>query len=146
MALAYTPPNMRAALTKLLELDARLARIVAATTEPMLGQMRLAWWRDTLGMDGSERPRGDAVMDGLGAVWGGKEAPLIALIDGWEWMLSEPPLSHEAASGFIDGRARALGGLTLFGETEDKLRETVEAAARIWDWEEQEAGGTRPPD
>ena len=35
---------------------------MARTTEPMLGQMRLAWWRDALGKPVDERPRGDAVL------------------------------------------------------------------------------------
>ena len=66
LALAYIGPNLRDALRIFLELDGRLARIVSATTEPMLGQMRLAWWRDALGMAVSERPQGDAVLDGIG--------------------------------------------------------------------------------
>ena len=63
LALAYTPRDRREAMRVAFELDRRLARIVAATTEPMLGQMRLAWWRDILAKPVDERPRGDVVLD-----------------------------------------------------------------------------------
>ena len=108
MALAYTGPDMRDALRNLLEFDARLARIVSATTEPMLGQMRLAWWRDTLGRPVHERPAGDAVLDALGARWDGGEAALIALTDGWERMLEEPPLTQSSARAFAEARCEAM--------------------------------------
>ena len=36
------------ALVALLALDAELAQLVATTTEPLLGEIRLAWWRDRL--------------------------------------------------------------------------------------------------
>ncbi|MEL6324965.1 MAG: hypothetical protein AAFQ84_12125 [Pseudomonadota bacterium] len=132
LALAYTAPFMRAALRIFLEFDLRLARIVSATNEPMLGQMRLAWWRDTLGMAVSERPGGDAVLDGLGAEWAGHEPALIALVDGWECMLSEPPLSSDAASCFVDGRVAGFAGLCALGGGDAVTGEAIKKAARIW--------------
>jgi phytoene synthase len=32
----------------------------------MLGQMRLAWWREALGKPLADRPRGDEVLDAVG--------------------------------------------------------------------------------
>ena len=132
LALAHTPINSRRALTILLEFDTRLARIVAATTEPMLGQMRLAWWRDMLGMDVSDRPAGDPVLDAIGAVWQGGEGRLVAMVDGWEHMLSDPPLTREAALAFADGRGRAFGALVALEGASDTLQPRLEAAGRIW--------------
>ncbi len=132
LAIAYTPPIMRDALTILLEFDMRLGRIVSATSEPMLGQMRLAWWRDTLGIPVSDRPVGDRVMDGLGRAWCGGEAALIALINGWELMLSEPPLSADAALGYANGRAAGLAALAQMMGGDAETHTNIEAAGRIW--------------
>ncbi|MEM7688089.1 MAG: hypothetical protein AAF291_03630 [Pseudomonadota bacterium] len=132
LALVHTAPGLRDALRVFFELDARLARIVSATTEPMLGQMRLAWWRDTLGMEISDRPKGDAVLDALGRHWAGAESAIIALVDGWEHMLSDPPLSREAALGFANGRGDALAGLVSLSGSDAGLCEKVRSAGRIW--------------
>lgn len=132
LALAHTKENTRVALTILLELDTRIGRIVAATTEPMLGQMRLAWWREMLGKPVSDRPAGDQVLDAIGSCWQGREAALVALVDGWEHMLSAPTLTRDAASAFADGRAAAFGALASFSEGADAYRPQLEAAGRIW--------------
>lgn len=132
LALAYTAPILRDALRIFFEFDGRLARIVSATNEPMLGQMRLAWWRDTLGMAVGDRPEGDAVLDTLGVVWAGQEGALVALVDGWEWLLSEPPLSRQAAEGFVKGRGQALSALTNFVSDDAEVRPLLENAGMIW--------------
>ncbi|MEP3420745.1 MAG: hypothetical protein ABJN35_03355 [Erythrobacter sp.] len=108
IALAHTPPKFRDALRIFFELDHRLSRIVAATTEPMLGQMRLAWWRDMLGKPIEERPHGDAVLDGIGAHWLDRESALIKLVDAWEHMLAPAPMGKDDALGFVNGRSAGL--------------------------------------
>ena len=49
LAIAWSTAEARDRLTSMLAFDGRLARIVTRTREPMLGQMRLAWWRDRQG-------------------------------------------------------------------------------------------------
>ncbi len=132
IALAYTPSGFRDALRTLFEVDARLARIVAGTNEPMLGQMRLAWWRDILGTPVSERPTGDAVLDAIADFWTGHESGLITLVDGWEHMLADPPLSHDAAAGFADGRAAAMSSYAKMSEASPDQCEAVAANASLW--------------
>ncbi|MEP2736360.1 MAG: squalene/phytoene synthase family protein [Erythrobacter sp.] len=105
IALSYTPSSVRDAARSYLSLDRRLAQIVAQTNEPMLGQMRLAWWRDVFETPIAERPRGDLVLEAIGQQWAGHEQPLIAMVDAWEEMLAEPPLPREAALHFAKGRA-----------------------------------------
>lgn len=129
LALAYTPADLREALRIFLELDTRIGRIVAATSEPMLGQMRLAWWRDMLGKPVAERPSGDAVLDGIGEHWGGREAALVALVDGWEEMLAEA-LTREAASKFGEGRAAPFAALCEMAGVE--AQDPTGASARRW--------------
>lgn len=118
LALAHTAPNMRGPLRIFFELDARLARIVGSTHEPMLGQMRLAWWRDVLKQPIAQRPQGDAILDGIGRHWAGQEGVLVALVDAWEVMLGET-LDTEAAAQFAAGRSKPFGALIAMAATGD---------------------------
>ena len=111
IALAYTPITLRPALAVVGALDQRIARILAQATEPMLAQMRLAWWRDELRRPASERPQGDAVLDAIGVYWPGQETFLSALVDGWEQVLVEPPMPQQSALAFAAGRAAPFIGL-----------------------------------
>ncbi len=128
IALAHSRPKMRDALRIFFELDMRLARIIAATTEPMLGQMRLAWWRDMLGTPQGDRPTGDAVLDGITFHWSGQEAALIALVDGWEHMLTPAPMGEADAIGFARGRIAAFLGAY------DEARQGPAFEAAAWTW------------
>lgn len=131
LALAHTPPAQRDLLRIFLELDSRLARIVAGTSEPMLGQMRLAWWRETLGGPVEERPAGDAVLDAIGEHWQGREAALEGLVDGWEHLLADPPLREDDARKFAEGRSQALAEIFV-KQSSAAGRADVESAA--WHW------------
>ncbi|MFN2100632.1 hypothetical protein [Altererythrobacter sp. MF3-039] len=103
--MAWTPQRFRLAFATLLALDQRLARIVSQATEPMLAQIRLAWWRDELAKPLEMRLTGDAVLDAIGESWRGEEAALSALVDAWELLLIEPPLPDHIADKFVQGRA-----------------------------------------
>lgn len=100
LALAWSSPKVRPALSIALQLDRRLARIVSRTSEPVLGQMRLAWWRDALGKPLGERPRGDAVLDAIGSHWAGREAALAQMVDGWEVLVTADRLGPTEADAF----------------------------------------------
>lgn len=104
LAIAWSAPKVRGPLTTALKLDRRLARIVARTTEPMLGQMRLAWWREALGKPMAERPRGDRVLDAIGRDWAGREAALVAMVDGWEVLVTATALGPDEIDSFAAGR------------------------------------------
>ena len=123
LALAWSPPKVRAPLSIAFQLDRRLARIVARTSEPMLGQMRLAWWRDALGTPLANRPRGDVVLDAIGAHWAGREAALIAMVDGWEVLVSAERLGRTEIDAFGTQRS------TFFSALDDTAGQT--SAARI---------------
>lgn len=124
IAMSYTSREFRAKLSTVFALDRRLAQLVAQTSEPMLGQMRLAWWRDVLAQPGDARPSGDKVLDAIGRYWDGEEDGLIQLVDGWEHMLCEPPLGRQAAQAFVAGRMEAVAPIF---DTKD-----IRLAARRW--------------
>src|SRR3546814_10427540 len=45
--------------------DARMAEIIRSTREPMIGQMRLTWWREALTKDPKVEGSGEPLMDAL---------------------------------------------------------------------------------
>jgi phytoene synthase len=108
LALAYAPRAARPATLALVALDARLAAVLRRKGEPVLAQMRFAWWRDVLGRDKAGWPRGDAVLQRL-AEWHDPDA-LVPLVDGWEGLLAET-LDAPTIDAFVRGRAAALGQL-----------------------------------
>ena len=110
-------------------LDGRVGRMVLGASEPMLGQMRLAWWRDQLGKPVHDRPRGDHLLDLIGKNWNRNEAALVDLIDGWEALLSPRPLAETAILEFVAGRVSlSLGLASLVGTMECDVRR----AGTLW--------------
>lgn len=85
-------------------LDGRAGRMTLGASEPLLGQMRLAWWRDQFGRSVAARPRGDILLDLIGRTWEGAEASLLALVDGWEALLATRPLDETGMARFVGGR------------------------------------------
>lgn len=128
LALSYAPAGRRPAIDALFALDAALGRVLRTTREPMVGQMRLAWWRDALqGLDHAPPP-GEPVLQALAANLlhlGVTGSELATMIDGWEPLLGEPVRQAVEDHGTFRGgvlfrlAGRALGGeagpLTLAG-------------------------------
>lgn len=110
LALSYAPARTRSLTLGLLALDFRLAGIVRNTREPLLGQVRLAWWRDRLSEPGALWPEGEPLL-ALLKDWGDEASALAGLVDGWEGLLGEPPLPGAAFAAFAEGRAAAFAGL-----------------------------------
>lgn len=114
-----------------LALDGRIGRMVLGASEPMLGQLRLAWWRDQLDNDPVDRPRGDPLLDQIGEHWVGAEGALRALVDGWEALLGERPLREADAAAFVEGRAAMAAGLAI-RLSRKEARGEAERAGRLW--------------
>lgn len=106
-ALTYAPASSRAATLALLALDTRLAGVVRSASEPMLAQLRLAWWRETLAQDADALPEGEPLLANL-KTWGGHHRALGALVDGWEAMTGKAPLGEQAMRDLADGRGTAF--------------------------------------
>lgn len=144
LALAYAPRDRRAALAALWVLDERLGAIVAATREPMLGEIRLAWWREGLEALNLGAPAGEPLLERLaGMVRDHRMDPaeLARLAEGWSALLGPLPLPPEALAAHADGRGAVLFALSadLLGDRHDDLREAgaawalTDLAARISD-------------
>lgn len=128
LALAYAPARARADWLTLLALDARLAGLVRQAREPMLAQLRLAWWRDRFTADPETWPKGDPLLARL-ADWGEPVRALAKLVDGWEALLGEAPLPAEALEEFAAGRIAALAALAYRMGARDPV---VVALGRRW--------------
>lgn len=131
MALAWQPAETRASLEALFAFDAHLGRLVSKASEPLLGQMRLTWWRERLAEPVTSRPAGDPVLAELARHWQGSEAAIIGLVDGWEELLSAEALPAANIAHFALGRGRALAEFaTRVGE--GPYRDGAERAGRRW--------------
>ncbi len=127
LALSYARATERGAWLALFAFDCRLAQFVSKMNEPLLAQMRLAWWRDALRKPLSERPQGDPVLAALGREFEGDETALIALVDGWEALLADPPLARHAAIEFALGRTAPV--IALAGP--DSSPATIDSMYRV---------------
>jgi phytoene synthase len=126
LALAYAPVDMREKWLTLLALDVRLGGVVRSAREPVLAQMRLAWWRDRLRDDAGHWPKGEPLLAALG-VWRGEHGALIGLVDGWEAMLGEEP--DPVPLG--EGRAMACNGIAPGGEAMARVWGLADGGARV---------------
>jgi phytoene synthase len=130
LALAWQPRATRPALAALFALDQRLAGVVARAREPLLAQMRLAWWRDQLG-SGAEPVAGEPLLAEIAAHWVERTPHLAVLADGWENLLGDAPLAADAIDAFASARGEALAAFAdLAGASPD--RDSALAAGRRW--------------
>lgn len=131
LALSYAPFRTKPVTLVLLSLDAKLGRIMANSQEPILVQIRFAWWRDELRKLPKDRLSGDPLLDLIGQCWAGSEAGLIAMVDGWEELLTEAPMPAVSVKNFAAGRAAAFVGLAELVGAGSTIEDTT-IAARYW--------------
>lgn len=126
LALAYARGAARPLFLGLFALDARLAQVVRSAREPMLAQLRLAWWRERLA---ESAPRGGEPVLALLAPLLAAGPGLSALADGWEALLGDGTIEPSAIEQFAEGRAAAYRLLArhLGGDPAE-----AERAARNW--------------
>lgn len=146
MALSYAPAGAREATLALLALDSRLAGVLRGASEPMLAQIRYAWWRDMLVREAENRPGGEPLL-ALLAGWQGEAAGLVALIDGWEQLVEPESLEPARMRAFCEGRGAACAALARAldcHDAQDQARDAgvgwalADLAARLTDPRERE--------
>ena len=113
LAVAYAPGPARPAWTGLVLFDHRLSCAVAGASSPLIGQLKLAWWRDRTRESASRWPKGEPLLAAL-APFDGERDALEALVDAWEGLIDEEgrtdarvELSH-ARAGAVAALARTL--------------------------------------
>ncbi|HEX5238597.1 MAG TPA: hypothetical protein VFW39_09060 [Sphingomicrobium sp.] len=133
MALSYVPAPARNAVRALFQIDAAMADVVRSTREPMLGPIRLAWWRERLeeldkGAPAPAEPRLDAVEREL-LPRGISGADIAGLEGGWLKLFDPLPWSVETSEAiWLRGNLLfALGARVLGARTEQ-----IGAAGGLW--------------
>lgn len=132
LALAYVPARHRAAIAALFEIDAAMGDVLRTTSEPQLGAIRLAWWRERLeeldSASAPAEPRLQAVQRELisrgvgGADLAGLERGWVRLFDPFPWDVA----TSEAI--WFRGRLLFAVGAQLLGRTDD----AIEGAGGLW--------------
>jgi 15-cis-phytoene synthase len=129
LAIAYALENVREAFQLLLEFDAKLRGIVVNANETLIGQLKLAWWRDAVTANPGDRPRGEPLLARLNALTEHDIRPeLEILLTAWERLLlgeGDAGVVHQ----FAQERGRAIFGgyVRLLGAAID-----VEEAGTQW--------------
>jgi NADH dehydrogenase [ubiquinone] 1 alpha subcomplex assembly factor 6 len=149
----FAPAGRREALFALYALNTELARIRESVTEPLLGAIRLQWWRERIDalFEGKGAGRhASEVVAALAAAIGERRlprGPFEILLDAREFDLSEePPEDLAALEAYAEATAGSLAVLTLEalappeepreegsegdGESNDAARAAALAAAR----------------
>ncbi|WP_245646559.1 hypothetical protein [Sphingomonas soli] len=131
LALSYADRG-REALASLLALDDALAKLLRTTSEPALGQMRLAWWRESLERLDTAPAPAEPVLRAVAAEvlpLGVTGASLVPVVHGWEVLVEEEHLDADALRRFGEGRGHLFhaAGKAL-GSVDDPLAQ----AGRGW--------------
>lgn len=127
------PSSVRPAFATLWNLDLALADVVSTTSEPALGAIRLAWWRERLEeLDAGAVPRGEPRLSAIARQLLGRGvtgSELSKLEDAWLPLLEAFPWSEPQAEGL------RLRGRILFGIAARLLganAKDAEAAGALW--------------
>lgn len=133
LATLYAPAGVRPALFALHALDLELAAVVATTTEAMLGEIRLAWWREQLTRLDTGAVPAQPVLAALAAhalPLGVTGRSLEPLEDAFLSLLIDERLAGKALDEHLDRR-----GGTLFGACATALgvaRASAAVLGRAW--------------
>jgi len=122
LVLAYAPARLRPGLAALWRLDERLGGIVAASREPMVAAISLAWWREALEALDNSPPPAEPLLQSIAQALlpnGVSGAGLAEIEGGWAALLAVDPPDEEAIRDH--GRLRGgplfrLAGRLLAGE------------------------------
>ena len=83
LAVLYAPRAVQPLWEGFLLLDRRLADAARAGRDPLMIQLRLAWWRDRFAQPCADWPQGEPLLAKLHG-WEPERAALSGLVDGWE--------------------------------------------------------------
>lgn len=131
LILSYAKAKDRQKFGFLFAFDNRLAEVIRSTSEPLIGQIRLTWWRDTLSKPESERPEGEPLIALFNILErnGHSSASLLTMIDGWEILLEDFPWDDRQFETYASGRGTGYFG---FGLNQNHLSEELADISKIW--------------
>ncbi|TCD05219.1 hypothetical protein EYB45_06930 [Erythrobacteraceae bacterium CFH 75059] len=95
-ALHYAPSETHGRYLALFALNTRLIRLGRTGREPLLTQMKLAWWREQVGDPARLQTAADPLLGLIGRHWVADRQCLVALIDAHEEHWLAEPMHSEA--------------------------------------------------
>ncbi|MBJ6121122.1 squalene/phytoene synthase family protein [Sphingomonas sp. BT553] len=111
LAFGYAPLAARRGLVALFDLDDKLAAIVRAAREPLVGQMRLTWWHEALSTLDRSAPPAEPVLTAVASDilrCGVNGRQLAGMIDGWEILLGDEALTDDDLATYAGERGGRL--------------------------------------
>jgi phytoene synthase len=126
----------RADVLALYGLNLELSRAAQVASQPLVGEMRLAWWGEAIGeIFEGRRVRGHPTAQALERAVKSHGLPrewLEAMVDARLRDLDPSPMTVEEAEPYIDDTAGALMALAARVLSPDAGRDQVRHAARAW--------------
>ncbi len=126
----FAPAEKRPFLFALYALNHELAHVVESVREPMIGEIRLQWWRETLEGARVGNPRPHDVVRAVAATFAAVDLPLElidAIIDARSFDLTRTPFAGDAArDAYLDatsGNLMRLASRVLGSENDVLARE-----------------------
>jgi phytoene synthase len=134
LALTYVPASRRPAVGALWRLDSALGAVLAGGREPLISQIKLAWWRDSLEkLDVEKAPAEPVLQDVAQHVLpaGVSGAALSQLEEGWTLLLSQDALTTDELDAYAAGRGALLfrHSAAILGE---RLSPEMEQGGEAW--------------
>jgi 15-cis-phytoene synthase len=111
LALTYVPAERRPALAALWRLDAALGAVLAGGREPLISQIKLAWWRDSLATLDLAPPPGEPVLQEVARhilPRGIKGSQLARMEEGWSILLATDALTASDLDNYSGSRGALL--------------------------------------
>lgn len=136
----FAPKQVREDLLTLYAFNVEIARIRETVTEPMIGQMRLQWWRDqfTEIVDGKGPSKGHPVAEPLAAVVAKRRlspSRFFKLLDAREFDMADasPPTMKDLVD-YCHGTSATLAllGLEVLGVSDEVTQQAAESVGTAW--------------
>jgi len=139
LAARLAPRAARRDLIALAAFMGEMARIVATAREPLVGEMRLQWWRDVLSAARSDEATGNPIADALRETIAGRALPaepFLTLLDARSRVLEPGSVAQGAAlDQYLDeteGAAFRLAARILGAPTGEAASELLFAAGQAY--------------
>lgn len=121
----YAPRAFQPLWEGFLLLDRRLADAAREGRDPLMIQLRLAWWRDRFDQPASQWPQGEPLLALLGP-WDAERGALRGIVDGWEARV----VGEDGGAELARARVEAVCALARLSGA--KADEGVRQAAAEW--------------
>jgi 15-cis-phytoene synthase len=137
LARLYVPRAARDSFTALLILDRRVSNILRKTSEPIIAQMRFAWWRDRFRDAPDKWPKGEPFFLALQQIASGSTGAMLVqrlndLVDIWEELAVSEIWESDVMTRFHAKRARVFIDQLVISAVAPTFLDMAEKVAQSW--------------